>query len=502
FANTHPDRMHTIGTLYGMSPTVVERCRVLELGCGAGENLVPMSVFCPESTFVGYDLSGDAIAAALSRVEKLNLANLHFHQGDICAMPKDIGLFDYIICHGVYSWVPRRVRLAIFDIIKKHLAPQGLAFVSYNTLPGWHLRNVARTLFRYHGEQFDDPIEQVKQGRLLLNFIGNSLQEDDTPWSRVMGHAVRLMEQSEDEYLYHDFFAPVNEPILFKDFLRQARDAELEYVADAEFNSLKTLTLPGPLQEMLDRLSADIESSEQYLDLVSGTSFRRSLLCHRGVSLNRTLGWTALEELNVRMVGTCDEGSVDLNEPQPVEFTSKNDELVTVGSPLAQAALFVVMASRPRSLPFEEVFERACDLVDEVKDDESRQKLGGNLLTCYRAGLVDLHGRQVACASAVVDQPRAHDFVRSECWTDVEYVTNPHHEIIGMEPFAREMLRLADGTNTHGDLVEGLVEAVQEGRLKVQIDDQTCTDLELIRESVRAMLALKLDILTRAALFA
>ena len=502
FANTHPDRLHTIGKLYGMHPAPAGNCRVLELGCGAGGNLVPMAAYCPDCTFVGYDLSGDAIKEASARVDELKLGNITLHQGDICSIPSEIGPFDYIICHGVYSWVPPRVRQAIFEVIREHLAPQGLAFVSYNTLPGWHLRNAARTIFRCHGEQFDDPIERVKQGRALLNFIGDSYQDEEGLWGRVMGYGVHITEPSNDEYLYHDFFAPVNEPVLFRDFLRRARVFDLDYVGDAEFGKMKTLTLlPEPLKEMLDRLGSDVERNEQYLDLFWGTSFRRSLLCRRGVLLNREFSGEELEGFNVRMVGACEEGSVDLARAAPVHFMSKEDQLVIVESPLSQAALFIVADARPRALPFGEVVRRAHQLVDEPMTPASHRKLGQMLLMSFSAGLVDLHTRHIPCANALSPKPHTHDFVRLDCRTDVEYVTNPYHEIVGMDGFTREMLRLADGTRSHEQLADDLVVAVQEGRLTVRIDDQVCTDWDLIRESVKVLVATKLDTLTRAALF-
>src|SRR5262245_39050357 len=137
FAQTHPDRLATIATLFGMRPQAVEQCRVLELGCAAGGNLIPMAVTYPESHFVGVDLSGREIAEGQRAIETLRLKNIQLAQRDIRDLGDELGRFDYVICHGVYSWVSADVRDKILDLCARLLAPQGVAYVSYNTYPGW-----------------------------------------------------------------------------------------------------------------------------------------------------------------------------------------------------------------------------------------------------------------------------------------------------------------------------------------------------------------------------
>ena len=46
-----------MGKLFGLNTAAPTQCRVLELGCAAGLNLIAMAALLPESTFVGIDLS-------------------------------------------------------------------------------------------------------------------------------------------------------------------------------------------------------------------------------------------------------------------------------------------------------------------------------------------------------------------------------------------------------------------------------------------------------------
>ena len=501
YAYTHPNRLNTIAQLFGMKPAPVDKCRVLELGCGAGGNLIPMAHYCPDSEFLGFDLSADSIDKATATAARLGVPNLTFQQADILEISEDIGPFDYIICHGVYSWVPSDVQKGIFKAIRANLAPNGIAYVSYNTLPGWHLRNVARTIMRFHGEQFDDPMESVEQGKALLGFIGSSLQEETAPWARVVSNAARYVQKFDESYLFHDFFAPVNEPLLFRDFVRRAGDFDLDYVGDAEFGDMVPLTLPPDVKSLLDRIAPDLERTEQYLDLIRGTAFRRSLLCHKGVELNRELSGEDLGSMKILMTGKCNEEYVDLTKEGPIEFASNDEKVITVESPLAQAALLSLIEAFPLSMPFADVVERAHELLSIPVPENAGRTLGGTLLHCYGASLVDLYAWHAPNAGSVPPKPHAHDMVRFEVAEGSDTVTNPRHEVVAADRFTREILRLSDGTRDHTALIDDLVVAVQDERLTVKVDDQVCRDWVMVREAVDAMLKMKLAHLTRAALF-
>src|SRR2546425_4756799 len=100
YAQTHPDRLATIGTLLGMNPAPVESCRVLEMGCGAGGNLIPMAFDLAGSSFIGIDLAGSAIAQGRELIAALGLKNISLQQLDVMAFPSELGQFDYIVVHG------------------------------------------------------------------------------------------------------------------------------------------------------------------------------------------------------------------------------------------------------------------------------------------------------------------------------------------------------------------------------------------------------------------
>src|ERR1700687_6319372 len=137
FVETRPDHLAIIATLFGLEPPAIDRCRVLELGCSHGTNLIPMAAGSPGSSFVGIDLSARQIAEGQKSATARGLTNIQFKHLNILDINESLGRFDYIVCHGVFSWVPPVVQEKIFSICVTQLAPNGIAFVSYNTYPGW-----------------------------------------------------------------------------------------------------------------------------------------------------------------------------------------------------------------------------------------------------------------------------------------------------------------------------------------------------------------------------
>src|SRR5947209_3687226 len=168
---THPDRLATLATLFGMRPAPIDRCRVLELGCGDGANLIPMALTLPGSTFVGIDLAARPIAKGEAMVAALGLHNIALHQQDILGISERIGTFDYIIAHGLYSWVPPPVRGKILAICAAHLRPDGIAYVSYNTYPGGRLREIAREMIAFHTRGVTDPRDRIARARAILGVV-------------------------------------------------------------------------------------------------------------------------------------------------------------------------------------------------------------------------------------------------------------------------------------------------------------------------------------------
>jgi SAM-dependent methyltransferase len=249
---THPDRLATVASLAGLDPAPVTSCRVLEIGCGDGGNVIPMAYFLPESEFLGVDLAAGAIAQGREFVRELKLKNIELREADFREV--DSGEFDYIVAHGLYSWLPTETRDALMKLCAERLAPQGVAYVSYNTWPGRHERHMLREILLYHLRDVRAPKRRLREARSLLALIGTD--------------AARAMAAEPDDLLFHDDLAPVSDPVWFRDFAAHAAAHGLQYLGNA-----------GPAPYFRD--------DEQFDDFIHMRAFRQSLLCRAGFELRK-----------------------------------------------------------------------------------------------------------------------------------------------------------------------------------------------------------------------
>ncbi|HKH00788.1 MAG TPA: class I SAM-dependent methyltransferase, partial [Bradyrhizobium sp.] len=287
--HSHPDRLATLGSLYGMRPAPATRCRVLELGCGTGGNLAPMAYQYPDSTFIGIDLSEQSVQQACRDAAGLGLKNLEFRRYDILDVTPEFGQFDYIVAHGVYSWVPAVVRSKILAIFKQNLAPQGVAYVSYNSSPGSYLRDLARDIMRFHVRGISVSAESIRQARAVLQFVAQSSSEKNVH-GLVLRDQLERVRKKTDETLFHDDLAEESASFRLQQVTDEAARHGLQYLSDASFSRSYLGNYPPSLIKVLEAIpDEEFVRREQYLDYVVGHAFRRTLLCHAEVSLDRRI---------------------------------------------------------------------------------------------------------------------------------------------------------------------------------------------------------------------
>jgi len=345
---THPDRIAVTARLLGMNPASPRRCRVLDLGCGIGSNILAMAELLPESRFVGIDLSENQIREAQSTAKRLRLENTVFRQADIMDLPDDFDEFDYVIAHGLYAWVPEPVRQKTLRLIAGCLAPDGIAYVSYATYPGAYPMQAVRDMMRYRTRGITDPMEKARTARDFIEFLAESF----APEAGLLAAFIQqyagsfLGRQGAPEAhvlasLSHDELAEVNQPLYFHEFAAQAKAAGLEYLAEVDFRGS---TPTGLRPEAIDALSSfpeDLIDTEQYMDFVRNRGFRRTLLCHPGAKVERALNPErgTLEGLSLASGATSGRRGRGSNQPGVTRFVSRVGLAMSMDYPLTTAAL-------------------------------------------------------------------------------------------------------------------------------------------------------------------
>lgn len=504
YAYAHVDRLSVVGSLFGIEPPDVRTARVLELGCGSGGHLLPMAHQLPDATFLGVDLAPTSIEEAREHAAALGLNNIQFDVADLAAMPDDLGEFDYIMAHGVFSWVPKEAREGLLNTLSARLAHNGIGYISYNVLPGWHLHRVVRDLLRMHAELFEDPQQQIEQALSMLSFMKEATEGDTSAYATLLRRESKMLGKHTPGYIFHDFMAPINEPMLFRDFIGLAEEHGLSYLGDVDFGDMLPAGLPDRVSKMLMGVSNDLVALEQYLDFLRGNSFRRSLLMKGPQDYDRNIHGSVVRNLYACMTGHPKAGEIDLASDKPAGFESRDGATVTVTMPLAKAALAQLSMHYPADVSVRELTKLARSLLpkDQPYDPEEDLRLvGGALIHAFGAGLVSLVPRDRGHASEVSERPCTDAYSRYQLRESVDIVTNRRHESAHLGRFEQVLARLCDGTRDYDQLVDACVEAVANGELTVKIEDEETTDPEQVHAALYAALEPHLLSMMKMGLF-
>ncbi len=504
YARTHPDRLCSIARLFGVEAASPGRARVLELGCAAGGNLAPMAERLPDSEFVGVDLSARQVEAGKELARAAGLTNLELRHASITDVDASWGRFDYVICHGVYSWVPAAVQEAILRICQECTTPDGIAYISYNTYPGWHLRDAVRHMMRYHVRGLGNPDQRVKQARALIDFLARAAAEQSGPYALLLQKELALLSRSGDDYVYHEHLEEDNRPVYFHEFVDRLRGHDLQYLAETDIHMMLTRGMDADTRQTLDRVSSDIISLEQYADFVRNRQFRASLVCKAGVPLRRSLGPDSI--MAFRIGFAAKGGPIDLSPGLAQEFENADSMKITSSLAITKAALVVLRQMWPLDLAFAELFTRARGLLGEAgipaaDDDGSRVALAADLLECLVAGGgIDLRTEPPPLVTHLSIRPRAPRVARVQALRH-SFATSGRHLRLDLDTVAREVVIVADGTRDETEMLEHLVALAEGGRINLRDDAGPLTDPPRIREALRSALNHTLTQLAACGLF-
>jgi SAM-dependent methyltransferase len=441
-ATTHPYHLAAVGTLLGLDVPPVATSRVLELACGDGANLVPMAVSLPRATFTGCDFSARAIAHSRRMVDGLGVTNCRLLECDLRDLGDDIGAFDYIIAHGLYSWIPAEVRTHVLPLIARHLSPNGVAFVSYNTYPGCHVRQGAWEMLKFHTRDIEDPGARIVAARELIDLLVEPAPAQ-SPIDEALRVQLRAVAQQTDSALCHDDLGEPNHPFYFHEFAADAGRSGLAFLAESEMFSMVGAGVSPRVRQALAKM--DRLTREQYLDFVHLRRYRESLLCHAGVlprfvaQPSRIAGMHVAASRVLRKAATAG-APTGLDEP-------------------AQALREFVLARWPRSVPVAEIIawykSRSRDAAalgtaaSRAVQDVAQRFVGGDLI---------LRADPAPVVARPGERPTAYAPAR---WMldATDFAPSIYHETVRLaEPGDRKLVALLDGRHARADLITALGE--------------------------------------------
>jgi len=433
--HSHPRHLQAVGYLSGWRPPTLATARILELGCGTGENLIPIACEFPSAQVVGCDLSKRAIRFGRDLCDRVGLPNLDLRHESLTAINSDWGQFDYIICHGVLSWVPKAVQAEIFRVLSQSLSKHGLAYLSYNTLPGWHLKRIARDAVRFHSTAGGKPHDSVAQSREMLELMVEANEGLDSIFGRLARDQFSLLCNCDDGYLFHEYLAEHNDAFYFRDLVSQVASFGLRYLGEARRDEMSVALLPSRVQTLLQQV--DRCEQEQYLDFLKSRMFRRSVFCRSERSVVAEPDATRVASMSVTLPATGIDTAPSAGAQQREPAASSDP---------VQFAIDRLSAVRPESIRIDSLAEQLGLPVDEAVV---------SVLHAYRCGWLDLLVEPHQLVAGVSERPRASSCARVQA-LETGVVTSQRHESQTLDAAERRIVPRLTGTTSIDEICRQL----------------------------------------------
>jgi trans-aconitate methyltransferase len=487
-----PGQLAATAWIFGLDTPEVDSARVLEIGCAAAGNLIPFDAMHPRARAVGIDLSPVHVAQGRERVRALGLDNVELLDGDIAQVDlSSRGPFDFIICHGVYSWVPDDVQDAILAVCSSLLADTGVAYISYNTYPGWKAKEIVRDAMLLSVDDTASTPEKVASARRMIEFLHDVAQPDSVLARAVADHrAMAMASVSGDYYLLHEELEAFNAPCYFRDFVHRARANGLEYLAEAQPENMFARNY-GPLAvDHLRRVDGgDQVLVEQHLDFVVNRSYRQTLLvkAERAEQISRTVDRNRNRRLHVAARLQPITGRTLLDHSNQ-RYGADGVAAIVAYDPAVKAAIDALSTRWPWTCSWHELraavrARLARADVDAPADLDTR--IDGLLEVLITRGLaryrLDPVFPRPASTPVRLDESvrRTAELTRDD---GEAFFFNHWHESVPLSPLDRHLLPLLDGDHDRDALLDAMVDLVRQNVIRIDRDDEELVDVAEVRD--------------------
>jgi len=456
-----PDHLAAVAWMLGHPAAPPTRARVLEIGCATGSHLLPLAEAFPEATWVGIDVSAAQIAEATTARDALGLGKVALHACSFADLDEAFQGFDYVLCHGVFSWIARDLQGPLLRAVKACLGPEGVGFVSYNTQPGWCAGERLREYLQMHGDAAAAPGVQIARARVALELL--LATAGDSAVAQALRAEARRALDADPGYFFHEYLEAEHHPLYLQAFAAAAESAGLALLGDAHLprNTLDALDRPERLR------------LEQTADFLHARRFRTALLVQgdRPPARRPDPAVCAALRWSTRFALAADAPVATLRGEQPLSF-SDGTRTVTLHAPLEKCTLATLAEAEGTSVPLGELCDAVADRLGLVglRGEGPWFAAESGLVAMAFAGLVLPHGLAPRYADHASARPTASAWARHQA-SRGPVVTTRRHQQITLDAFAREMVQRLDGTRGRVELYAELAAYCPGGEVALRCEE-------------------------------
>lgn len=473
----YPDRLWWMARLRGVSAVSPSHASLLEVGCATGTHLLAIAEQYLHMRVVGVDPSTAQINKAQADAIAVGRSDVTFFSEKLEALRDSLGTFDYIICHGVYSWIPHSEREVLLESLAHHLSENGVLYLSHNVLPGCNARSSIWKMIRAVDNSADDVHVRIERARDLLKLSEDRVVDAHRPYGMQLRDEISRNIARSDSFILHELLTPSADAEWLSETIEALRKNHLFYLGDAHPQKNHALhaereNLPLPENESVDVS----EVAAQYFDILYPTSFRGSLFTPMPKKELRPPTADVLRECFVSSPLVAGEVNDSiLTSLQMMPFYGPSEEVVEVKAPALKRVLFELSQLWPRAEALSSLFERASQ-ISHVSPTEEGYLLH-ELLKLYFRNLLEVHSDKLPIASEVSDCPVVPPFRRLRACE--EWTITLRGELYKTDALDRILIPLLDGSHSLEGCVALVVSALRSGALYMKGTDEEIPEAEV-----------------------
>jgi methyltransferase-like protein/cyclopropane fatty-acyl-phospholipid synthase-like methyltransferase len=484
FSQSHPSHLQALARLFGLNAPDFKKARILELGCSSGGNIIPIAAYYPNTKCVGVDLSSKQVERGQKIIDGLGLKNMTLKAMSITDITKkEFGEFDYIISHGVYSWVPDMVQEAMLKVCGELLSPKGVAYISYNTLPGWNMVRSFREMMLFHTRGITDPAKKLEQACAFVKYVTDLNKDSNSPYIQALQQEMNMLDGKDAYYFLHDHLEINNHPCYLYEFMERAEKHGLQYLSDTHPHATYIGALVSP--EVVRKLGEvnNLVAQEQYVDFLINRRFRSTLLCKRENILQRAVSSASLGDLAVLSTVKSSIASNVLTKQNlsKAEFRLGSGATCNKNNKNLAMLLFHLVKQGSEPIKVESLYKEVLKSLKVEKGQEQAilLELGAHMLNLVFYGGVELLAEEVTLGTKKVSpKPKIFEIAKQQALNS-NIGTNALHKPVAMNSIIVKLLvGLLDGKHDKKQIFAKLSKAVEDNKLQLKTNDQVVETVE------------------------
>ncbi|WGL29594.1 class I SAM-dependent methyltransferase [Pectobacterium brasiliense] len=476
FSFSSPSHLRAVAQFFGLESVPLAQARVLELGCAGGGNLLPFALAYPQAHVVGVDLSAMQVGQGQELIAEVGLKNVHLHAMSLTDITPEFGQFDYIIAHGVFSWIPPEVRSGMLRVMRENLSPNGIAYISYNTYPGWKAGDIIRDAMLLHSHGLQDDETRLNSAKAVFNLFSDGIARSNSMSTALTG-VVNQLSKLSDHYITHEYLETFNSPCYLLEFADMLQQHGLEHVGDAEIHTELAIAYGEHVQlnHSLVAMGQPRVLRQQYLDFAIGRNFRKSIVVHQERAEQVRISPNLERLADLRWAGYFEERSPTESTPKGMRrFVNHNNNDLLTRNKTMLALLQALTEAWPATLDVDTLATKIKVTLGNSDDTEVRQVVLVELQLLFRLGLLrysleagpyDRYDKTAALAKPKLVASLAYLIAKRQ---DQNFGITPHnlwHETVSLQLKETEcyLLPHLDGNHTIAELRTLLRDALHQG---------------------------------------